>query len=218
MQREQLDDAWSCFYECLRIRRHVYAYAASAEDANPIHTEVSCVLHELGTCGFAQKQYSLSMEMLNAEKTVLEKLEETSQSERTYQALFTNLTWSIKCAKEMGDNAKAALLSNEKIAMKRNIEMQTSSEKCCRHLHVHSDALQKKAMHCRLLARKFALENPTMYPDDLSSSLEALWEEIKRTPSGKMKQASMQFRDTILMWIDKPKRRTPILTACDNLR
>jgi len=218
VQREQLDDAWFCFYECLRIRRHVYAYTASSEDANPIHFEVSCVLHELGSVGFCQKKYTQSMEMLNAERVILEKLGERSHSERTYQARFTNLTWSMKCAKEMGDSNKASQFLNERNTMKKSIEGQTINGKCVHHLHLDSVTLQKKAMRCRLLARKFILENSAMYREELMSNLQALQEEIRITSPGTMTQAAKQFRDTILMWVDEPERHTPILTACDSLR
>jgi len=219
VQREQLDDAWCCFYECLRIRRHVYAYAASSEDANPIHLEVSCVLHELGSVGFAQKRFSQSMEMLKAERIILEKVEESSTpSERIFQARFTNLTWTIKCAKKMGDNASATLFSNERMTMKKNTGHKSKENR--HHLHSDSVTLQQKAMRCRLLARKFAQEktDSTIYHEELLTSLEELLEEIRIASSGPMKQSAIQFRDTLLLWVDKPGRRSPILTACDNLR
>jgi tetratricopeptide (TPR) repeat protein len=57
LQREQLEDAWIHFSECLRIRCHVYAYACpvgSSSKADPTHLEVSCVQHRLGSVAFAQ--------------------------------------------------------------------------------------------------------------------------------------------------------------------
>jgi len=225
VQREQLDDAWRSFYECLRIRRHVYAYAASSEDTNPIHLEVSCVLHELASVGFAQKRFSQSMEMLKAERTILETLEERSHNERIYQARFTNLTWSIKCAKEMGDDKVATQFSNERMALKKSTG-QKSREKP-HHLHSDSVTLQQKAMECRLLARKFALEKndskikltEKLYNHEkLLARLEELGEEIKTASPGPMKQAATQFRDSLLLWVDQPGMRSPVLTACDRLR
>ena len=228
------------FYECLRIRRHVYAYArptvnSESEDTNPVHLEVSCVLHELSSVGFAQKRFAQTMDMLIAERCILEKLEEQSSthSERIHQARLTNLTWLRKCAKEMGDDQKAALFANEMLAMKR--AGQKSKEKQTQHLHSDSNTLQQKAMQCRLLARKFALEKADSEDKLLTSledSLEELVEEIRTASSGSsvefdcdcngcqvaLKQAATQFRDTILLWVDKPGRRSHILGACDSLR
>ena len=100
MQRERFDDAWCHFSECLRIRRHVYAYARSPKDENPIHLEVSCVLHELGCVGFAQGRFSQSNEMFSAEREILKKLEEVAgSSDRIHKARLTNLTWLRKVRK-----------------------------------------------------------------------------------------------------------------------
>lgn len=87
--------------ECLRIRRHVYAYARSLKDKNPIHLEVSCVLHELGSVGFAQQCYTKAKEMFSLEKEILVKLEEAVTNNmahplRIHQARLTNLTWLKK--------------------------------------------------------------------------------------------------------------------------
>ena len=87
--------------ECLQIRRHVYGYARSLKDANPIHLEVSCVLHELGCVGFAQQCYSKAKEMFSLEREILVKLEEavtnnTAHPLRIHQARLTNLTWLRK--------------------------------------------------------------------------------------------------------------------------
>eukprot|EP00581_Thalassiosira_minuscula_P002637 CAMPEP_0183743682 /NCGR_PEP_ID=MMETSP0737-20130205/65340_1 /TAXON_ID=385413 /ORGANISM="Thalassiosira miniscula, Strain CCMP1093" /LENGTH=1249 /DNA_ID=CAMNT_0025979307 /DNA_START=695 /DNA_END=4444 /DNA_ORIENTATION=- len=216
-QREQLDEAWLHFYECLRIRRHVYAYARQATDgSNPIHLEVSCVLHELGAVGFGQKRFSQSIEMLQAEREILEKLDE--QTERVHQARLTNLTWLRKCAKEMGDDGKATKFANERTGMMKKKSAQPKEKP--RNLQTESFTLQQKAMQCRLLARKLALDkaDSQIYQGELMSGLGELLQEIRRAAPGPMKQAATQFRDTILLWINKPGRRLPILSACDTLR
>ena len=222
LQSNRLDTAWRCFHECLRIRRHVYAYACSAgyssEDTNPIHLEVSCVLHELGSVAFAQKRFSKAIEMLQAEQVILEKLAETAAGDRTYQAQMTNLTWLQKCAREMGDDEKATIFSNQKLALKKH-----AGEKCKEKEHKlcsESVMLQQKAMQCRLLARKFALEktDSSMYQTELFASLGELGEELQVTSPGTMKHAVTKFHDTILHWSDKSGRRSPVLAACDSLR
>ncbi|KAL7507833.1 hypothetical protein ACHAXN_004946 [Cyclotella atomus] len=68
LQQERFDDAWLHFTETLRIRRHVYSYSRSPKDSNPVHMEVSCVLHELGCVGFARGSYAESKDMFSQEK------------------------------------------------------------------------------------------------------------------------------------------------------
>lgn len=212
------------FYECLKIRRHVYAYArvgCSSEETNPTHLEVSCVLHELGSVGFSQKRYSKAMEMLLAERAILERLEEQSaaHNDRLYQARLTNLTWLKKCAKKVGDENKVELFSFERQALKLS-SGHKSTEIQQQHLHSGSISLEQKALTCRLLARKFALEKKYSQhgQDQLSVSLDELLVESRTASSGPMKEAAIQFHGIVLHWIEKPGRRSPILTACDGLR
>ena len=225
LQRNILDTAWLCFHECLRIRRHVYAYACPAEnssvDSNPIHFEVSCVLHELGCVGLAQKGFSQSMKMLEAERAILVRLAETAtQNERIFQARLTNLTWLRKCAKEMGDENKACIFTTEKNTLKSHDGHQFKEES--QYEHSEAIMLQGKALQCRLLARKFALEksdiNIILFRDKLLTSLNDLEEEIRTAEAGPMQDATLKFHDTLLEWLDKPNRRSPILSACDSLR
>jgi tetratricopeptide (TPR) repeat protein len=225
LQREQWDQAWPHFSECLRVRRHVYAYArpvgSTSTAADPTHLEVSCVLHELGRVALAQERFTQSFEMLKSECRILERLEETTtQSERLHQARLTNLTWLRKCAKSMGDEEEAAQLAQERSALKKR-----AGEKLRENLNPcepDSLKLQHTAMHCRLLARKLALqkERKSFEQAELLSSLGELLEEINKSPAGSMKRAAMQFRYTVLMWIDKSIdfRRSPLLQACDRLR
>jgi hypothetical protein len=100
LQQERFNDAWLHFTEALRIRRHVYSYARSAKDTNPVHIEVSCVLHELGCVGFARGSYAQSKDMFLQEKEILIRLEEAQiSSDRIHQARLTNLTWLRKVSK-----------------------------------------------------------------------------------------------------------------------
>lgn len=225
LQRNVLDNAWRCFHECLRIRRHVYAYACpigSPKDTNPLHLEISCVLHELGTVGFAQQRFSQSMDMLQAEKVILEKLAEAAtHSERIYQARLTNLTWLKKCAKEMGEDDEKKY-SDERLALKKQARKEGQGEH--HHLYSESVALQQKAMTCRLLARKFALEksNSKIHLDELLACLEELREEIVISSLGPLKNAVEQFRITthhiIQASTTQQGMRLPILVSCDSLR
>lgn len=222
LQRDQLEQAWLHFSECLRVRRHVYAYArpvgSTSKDMNPTHLEVSCVLHELGCVGFAQGRFSQSMEMLQSERTILERLEETTtQTERLHQARLTNLTWLRKFAKEMGDEEEANRLTNERTIMKKAGKKSTEHQN---QLHSDSIILQHKAIHCRLLARKFALENNDDNLSGLRTSLDELLDEINVAPPESMRRAAMQFRYTVMLWMDKStkERKPSILQACDKLR
>jgi tetratricopeptide (TPR) repeat protein len=227
LQREQLEQAWLDFSECLRIRRSVYAYTrtvgSSSKEVDPTHLEVSCVFHELGRVAFAQGRYSQSFQMLTSERAILERLEETSvgvQSERQHQARLTNLTWLIKCAKDMGHDNEAAELTNERASMKKKGDQKLKEQNDDVPASIQ---LQEKAMQCRLLARSFALDKNTdssFGRAELLTSLTELLEEIKETPVGAMQRAAVQFRFALLKWIDKPitERRHPILAACDRLR
>ena len=231
LQREQFDQAWLHFSECLRIRRHVYAYArpvvaGSSEEKddsidNPTHLEVSCVLHELGRVAFALGRVAHALDMLNSERGILQRLEETStQIEQLFQARLTNLTWLRKCAKEMGNEKEVLRLSEEKTAMKRRGQKVKDDRN---RLHSDSVLLQRKAVQCRFLTRKYVLnrgKHRLVDRDELGSSLEELFEEISKSPPDPFRSKTIQFHSTILQWIDKPvkERRSPILEACDRMR
>lgn len=222
LQRNELENAWHFFHECLRIRRHVYAYASpvgsSSLDSNPIHFEVSCVLHELGSVGLALKRFSQSMKMLEAERAILERLTETStQNDRIFQARLTNLTWLRKCAKEMGDENKAFEFYSAKATLKHHEGCQMKEEAC---QDSNNAALQGKALRCRWAARMYALEksDPNKIRDKLISSLKDLEEEIRSVETGPLRVATLKFHETTALWLDKPDRRSRILSACDSLR
>lgn len=222
-EAQSLDNAWRCFHECLRIRRHVYAYASplchSADDTNPIHLEVSCVLHELGAVGYSQKRFTQSMKMLDAERAILSALAEISpRNERIYQARLTNLTWLRKCTKEMGDDKHAASLSDERLALKnqfgQSFHAKSNSVPC------GSVLLQKKAMECRWLARRFALEksDSEIHRNGLLKCLAELKDEIRTASPGPMAEAASQFLERLLLWVDQSGGGSEILAACDTLR
>ena len=227
LQREQFEQAWLDFSECLRIRRSVYAYArsvgTSSKNTDPTHLEISSVLHELGRVTFAQARYAQSLTMLTSERDILERLEETAvgeHSERLHQARLTNLTWLIKCAKELGSDSDAADLATERASLKKKFGRKAKTPDESLPISVQ---LQGKAMECRLLARNFVLEkgaDSSSGRGQLFKCLGELLEEIKVSPVGAMQRASVQFRFELLKWIDKPaeERRLPILAACDRLR
>jgi hypothetical protein len=224
IQREQFQQAWLHFSECLRIRRHVYAYArpAGSRDKNPTHLEVSCVLHELGRVAFSQGRFETATETMQSERTILERLAETaSQSERLFQARLTNVTWLHKCAKEMGNEDEMTRLMSERTRMKsvREKTLQQINEDS----QLASSLLQQRALDCRVLARRFALqreEGTNSENQELLHSLVDLSEEISKDPVGSMKQLAEEFHAEVLRWIHKPykDRRLPILKACDDLR
>ena len=216
LQREQLDEAWLHYSECLRIRRHVYAYAKHGV------LDLSVVLHELGVVAFAQKRFSKAFQVLLEEREILENLNETaseSHSNRIYQARLTCLTWLRKCAKELGDECEADKYTKERTAMKKEAGLKSKGKS----QRTESVKLQHKLVDCRSFARQFALED-----EDINISrrgalldiLSELKEEISSASPGSMALAATNFHDSIVLWIDKPltKRRVQILKACDSLR
>lgn len=226
-QRERYEDAKRNLLECLQIRRYVYAYAAESDDINPINIEIASVLHELGHVEFAQGRFAQSTSMFNNEKAVLERLAETSTSNsiKIYQSRLNNLTWLKKCSKEMHDEEKVMLFTNERNELKKKAGEKSTQEEKQHHSHLlcESVALQRKSVQCRLLARRFALEKKSQNynqscRDDLLTSLDVLADELATSSSGEMSQAASSFRNSVMLWIDKPKRRAPILNACDSLR
>ena len=176
VQREEYEQAWLHYSECLRIRRHVYAYARTtqalsgeSDNPNPTHLEVSCVVHELGCVAFAQSRFAQARAMLEAEGQILERLEETTSThpERLFQARLTNLTWLRKCAKKMGEEEEATRLASARTSLKKNAKhhqiqlndtIETSSNNSLNNqYHAGMSALQQESVRCRLLAREFAL-------------------------------------------------------------
>lgn len=228
-QREQYDEAWRHFSECLRIRRSVYAYARphdTAEESNiksdPLHLEVSVVVHELGCVSFAQGRFSQSLSMLQAERTILQKLQDASnQTERLRQAMLTNLTWLRKCAKEMGDEVAVAEFTAERAQLKSNAR--EKDKESSNSAHGASDKLQREAINCRLYARKYALAKSG--DDDAKvvfERLSVLAREIDTAASGTMKRAAQDFHDEVIRCLQssnvKGEQRNTILKACDMLR
>ena len=224
-QREQFEQAWLHYNECLRIRRHVYSYARPAGSRdNPSHLEISCVLHERGRVRFAEKNFQAAREELNSERVILDRLVETMvQSERLFQARLNNVTYLLNCAKALDDEDEMAQLTADRAMMKK-LRGKPSLE---RHLEGPSDSLtlQNKAFHCRVNVRRFALQNregtrTEKEKKEILDSLRNLQLEITKSETCLMKEAATDFTRSILHWIDKPyqESKVPILSACDNLR
>ncbi|CAB9501885.1 NB-ARC domain [Seminavis robusta] len=229
-QREQFEQAWIHFSECLRIRRHVYAYAREvssdgAEETNPLHLEVSCVLHELGCVAFAQTRFPQAMSMLQAERSILQNLEDsTTQTERLRQALLTNLTWLRKCALGMNDEKNAALFAAERADLKGKTKAKgkvpTLSEQRV------SLSLQREALRCREAARQFALSkggDTALEREAVLEKLATLKQEIEHCPTSSLHDAAQDFHDTLRACLDPGVEVTrsssdTILGACDRLR
>ena len=226
LQQDELEEAEQHFLECLRVRRHVYSYACNvgSDDVNPTHLEVACVLHEIGHVQFAQERFTHALETLQDEKVILERLEEASSSSnsvRIYQARLNNLTWLQKCSKEMGDDDKASQFAHKRNEIKKHASIKSKNEKQGQRLHCESISLQRKIIQCRVLARRFALENKKSSrscQDELMHMLEELSSQIKTASLGPMRQAAVTFHDAINLWIDKSEKKVPILNACDQLR
>ena len=229
-QREQLKQAWIHFSECLRIRSQVYAYAkhnqpwedgADSKTTYPIHLEVSVVLHELGCVAYAQNRYPQSLKMLQAERNILENIEVSVHAERLLQARLTNLTWLRKCAKEMCDEEAAATYSTERANLKE--ETKTKAKQHADKENSESLTLQKEALRCRLILRRFALAKieEAEKKEHVLQELDHLRQEIDRSCSSAMKAAAQNFHDEVspcLRSKSAARSRSSILNACDTLR
>ena len=227
-QREQLEQAWLHFSECLRARRHVYAYSQGN------HLEVSTVLHELGCVALAQKRESKAREILMSEKEILEQLAETSsqQGERIYQARLTNSTWLRKCARERGDEQDARRILAERSELKRQCK---SVKRKSSHNQIDKTALQRECLMCRLVARQFALSSKSAdqttstrseAKERLLVALDGLEHEIDQTLPSAMKEAGKEFHGAVSRCLvnhddsqmSESRNCATILEACDDLR
>lgn len=224
-QREQYDQAWDYFSECLRVRRKVYSYSHGN------HIEVSIVLHELACVALAQGRTGAAREMLTKEKDVLNQLFETSsQHERLLQALLTNLTWLRKCAKELGMEEEARLLSKEQIVLKRRERRRSatsSSRKNPSTLASSTDiCLQEEALQCRTIARQYALanrEDQEKFTDKLKYTLANLCEEMDRSTNtcfifAACHEFHQRVSDALMDESNQASKNKAILKACDELR
>jgi cysteinyl-tRNA synthetase len=218
-QREQLEQAWLHFSECLHARRHVYAYSQGN------HLEVSSVLHELGCVAFAQKRLTKACEMLTAEKAILDQLCETSsQHDRLFQARLTNLTWLRKCAKESGDGEEARKKGAERTALKRKEKQQASKTPNTTYPQVL--ALEHEAFRCRAVARQFALARVAMPQSkeptqmQVKAALANLLKEIERSPSCPLRETAAYFHMMVTESLACSSRSsiTKVFEACDTMR
>ena len=215
-QREQFEQAWIHFSDCLRARRHVYAFSQGN------HLEVSSVLHELGCVAFAQRRFPKACEMLTAEKQILDQLyDASSQRQRLLQSLLTNLTWLRKCAKERGDEAEVRKLTAERSELKRKVKQHIPDVTEQTSGHPPNLSLQREALRCRLAARKYALAAPESQEaskKELIAVLSSLRKEIESSPVCPMQEASVHFHETISDALTNPNKRSIIFEACDDLR
>jgi len=227
IQREQWEQAWMHFSDCIRIRRIVYAYArpvGGKNDEDPTHLEISCVLHELARVAFSQGYFKQAMNTLKSERVILERLDETAdhRAERIHQARLTNLTWLRKCAKEINEEDLATNYSSERSSLKKSFVRRKNDDEGQKD-NQQSGSLIESSLRCRLAARRFALERDKSGSkrEDLIYCLQELSHEINASSSSTaMRSEVLKFRDEIVKWKDEPmtKRRQPILKACDLLR
>lgn len=213
-QRAQYEQAWLHFSDCLRTRRHVYAYSQGN------HLEVSSVLHKLGCVAFAQKRISKACEMLTAEKEVLDQLHLTSsRPERLLHARLTNLTWLRKCAKEKGAEDEIRKIVSERQSLERKGKQHAFQAEIS-HAYVSTSSLQRELLHCRSAARHFAMskpENEGTCREELNISLQRLSREMDESSDCPMKQAALIFLEKISESLSVLNKQV-IFEACDDLR
>jgi tetratricopeptide (TPR) repeat protein len=215
-QREQYEQAWDRFFECLRARRQVYAYSQGN------HLEVSSVLHKLGCVAFVQKRIAKACEMLMAEKDILVQLSESSERpERLVQARLTNLTWLRKCAKEVGDDDKVRSIIAERAKIELDEKLRLSTETIVPSSFLINPSLQRELLECRVAARQYALSNPQKKEETrqrVHKTLTSIWSEIEKSPDCSMKAAAIQFHRMITDSLSQPSNKRQIFEACDSLR
>jgi len=194
-------------------------------------------LQEIARTAFAQSYFSQAVATLQAERVILERLEETSEhnTEKIYQIRMTNLTWLRKCAKAIGDEDLVTLCTNERTSLKqssgtRRGRQNSISDEAAPFPNnevggsdsVHSRSLQDSAMRCRFAARKLVLERDRDGSKlaNLNFALSHLLGELKTMPLCPMSAPVTAFRNEVLKWKDRPKgeRQAPLLEACDVLR
>jgi tetratricopeptide (TPR) repeat protein len=217
-QRQQLGQAWQFYSECLRARRHIYAYIQGN------HLEVSSALHELGRVAFAQRFMVEAKDMLQSERKILEQLWETSsQDHRMLQARLTNIVWLRKCAKELGDDDDVRKLTIQR----NNLKQHEKDEKATKQLQ-STDLprivlLRQEALRCRSVVRQVALSGSPSTDTDkamLRTALENLAEQIKKCPPNSLHSAAATFHATISgsLELSRIERKVWMLKACDLLR
>jgi tetratricopeptide (TPR) repeat protein len=238
-QREQLDEAWTHFSECLRARRHVYDFSQGN------HLEVSTVIHELGCVALAQKSIAKAREMLEEEKGILDQLFDSTSNhqhrQRLLQARLTNLTWLRKCAKENGEEEETRRLATERSELKRKEHdhptQQTTSaavDTSPGRLDPRVLSLQQEVVRCRLTARRYALSKKgkerRSQRKKLDSALTRLTQELELIPPDDgvdISHAARSFHQNVSGALllqtnsgddDVSKQRAVVLKACDDLR
>ena len=216
-QRDDLELAWAHFSECLRARRHVYAYTQGN------HLEVSSVLHELGCVAIAQKRTEKACEMLSSEKEILDRLcETTSQQQRLWQARLTNLTWLLKCSKALGNEEKIRRFTAERSELKR--KSREKAAEAPKRDNPRTASLQREALNCRLVARQFALassKDEARLRQQLDKALGKLSKELSRSNDACpifLRRAVAHFHQVVSESLAYSQKRAIIFEACDDLR
>jgi tetratricopeptide (TPR) repeat protein len=212
-QREQYEQAWLHFSECLRARRYVYSYSQGN------HLEVSSVLHKLGCVAFAQKRIPKACKMLEDEKEILDQLSD-SRSQRLLQARLTNLTWLRKCFKEMGDEEKVRKIAAERSTIERKENQRASKAAASESNFPSTPSLQRQLLDCRLAARQYAMAKAVSEEtsrEELKKALTSLSKQIQRSPDCPMQEAAVLFYQMISESLLNSDKR-PIFEACDKLR
>ena len=110
------------------------------------------------------------------------------------------------------------MLLNEKSIVKSQAPIMTGISSQPPNQVAIPSKLERDAMQCRLLARKFAMGRHTSdIQGQLRDSLNNLTDEMNKTTDEPMKLAAVQFRDAIVAEIDD-NNSVAILNACDVLR
>ena len=210
-QREQYEQAWEHFSECLRARKQVYSYSQGN------HLEVSSVLHKLGSVAFAQGYITKACEMLTSEKEILDQLSETSRPERLLQARLTNLTWLKKCAKASGEEDLARSIALERSNLERKEKLRVSKESKTAPACPSTPSLQHKLLDCRSAARYYAMSKADANSIKLIAALKSLSDEMEQSPDCSMKEAAARFQRMVSKSLEQANKRL-LFEACDDLR
>jgi hypothetical protein len=147
----------------------------------------------------------------------LDELSETlDQHHRLFHIKLTNLTWLKKCAKSLGDDAEVKTINEARSRLKaanKNCNEKRSS-KC------GSLPLQRELLHCRLVARQFALAatKSVEIKANLEVAVADLGHMIQASPNGPLHKAAETFRRKASDALLDPSKSSTLLEACDDLR
>lgn len=119
----------------------------------------------------------------------------------------------------MGEEGEISRLSNERAMVKKNFHNKSRDHD--RQLSI-PNKLEQDLIQCRVLARKFALDESTECScKELKIGLDRLGLEVTNSQDEEMKRVTLRFQKEILEQIQsqsKGKDKVLILQACDTLR